>query len=58
MPSLAKAFTATAVAMLVDDGRIAWDDPVVLHLPHFRVRDTADTRDIRIRDILSHRTGY
>jgi len=55
--SLTKAFTATLIAMLVDEGRIDWDDPVVRHLPGFAMADPYVTRHLTIRDVLSHRTG-
>src|SRR5262249_53586946 len=32
-----KAFTAAALAILVDDGKISWDDPVTKHLPNFQM---------------------
>jgi CubicO group peptidase (beta-lactamase class C family) len=53
-----KAFTTTALAMLVEEGRISWDDPVVQHLPDFRLSDTTTTRELRVRDLVSHRSGY
>jgi CubicO group peptidase (beta-lactamase class C family) len=53
-----KTFTAAALAMLADEGRISLDDRVVDHLPDFRVADAERTSEIRIRDLLSHRTGY
>jgi CubicO group peptidase (beta-lactamase class C family) len=53
-----KTFTAAALGMLVDEGRLSWDDRVVDHVPSFRTHDAERTREIRIRDILSHRTGY
>ncbi|HUG40429.1 MAG TPA: serine hydrolase [Longimicrobiales bacterium] len=55
--SLTKAFTATVLAMLVDEGRIAWDDAVSKHLPGLVMRDPYVTRHLTIRDVLSHRTG-
>ncbi|MEX2152706.1 MAG: serine hydrolase [Gemmatimonadaceae bacterium] len=55
--SLTKAFTATVIAALVDDRTIAWDDPVVRHLPEFRMFDSAATGRVTIRDVLSHRSG-
>jgi CubicO group peptidase (beta-lactamase class C family) len=54
--SLSKAFTATAAAMLVDEGRLSLDAPVTTYLPEFRLADPA-TRDVTLRDLLSHRTG-
>jgi CubicO group peptidase (beta-lactamase class C family) len=53
-----KALGAAAVGVLVDEGRLGWDDPVVDHLPWFRVGDPAATARIRVRDLLSHGTGY
>lgn len=55
--SMTKAFTATAMGMLVDDGLVAWDDRVVDHVPDFVLYDPWVTRETRIRDILSHRMG-
>lgn len=57
LASTSKAFVAVALGMLVDEGRLEWDDPVIEHLPRFRVADSYATREITIRDILSHRTG-
>jgi CubicO group peptidase (beta-lactamase class C family) len=53
-----KTFTTTALAMLVEEGRLSWDDRVIDHLPHFRVRDPEVTRELRIRDLVSNRSGY
>ena len=55
--SMTKAFTATAMGMLVDEGKVRWDDPVTQHLPHFQVYDEWVTREVTIRDLLSHRMG-
>jgi CubicO group peptidase (beta-lactamase class C family) len=55
--STSKAFVAVSLGMLVDEGRLEWDDAVIDHLPEFRVADPYATREITIRDILSHRTG-
>jgi len=55
--SVSKSFAAGAIAALVDDGLVDWDDPVVKHLPWFRVKDPWITRSMTIRDILSHRSG-
>jgi CubicO group peptidase (beta-lactamase class C family) len=57
LASTTKAFTAMALGLLVDDGRVRWDDPVVRHLPEFRVADPYVTREVTIRDLLVHRTG-
>jgi CubicO group peptidase (beta-lactamase class C family) len=55
--SVSKAFTAAALATLVDEGRIKWDDKVIDHLPDFRMYDPWVTREITIRDLLVHRSG-
>lgn len=52
-----KAFTAAAIAMLVEEGKIHWDDPVQKHLPGFRLYDRYVSADIRVRDLLCHRSG-
>jgi len=52
-----KAFTATAIGRLVQDGRISWDDPVLQYLPEFQMYDPLVTREITIRDLLCHRGG-
>ncbi len=53
--STGKAMTAAALAVLVDQGKIAWDDPVIKHMPWFRMYDPWVTREITIRDLLVHR---
>jgi CubicO group peptidase (beta-lactamase class C family) len=55
--SNSKAFTAAALAQQVDAGRLSWDDRVVDHLPWFRLYDDYVTREMRVRDLLSHRSG-
>lgn len=52
-----KAFTSALLAMLVDEGKISWDDPVVKHLPGFQLYDSYVTREMTIRDLLTHRSG-
>lgn len=52
-----KEFTATALAQLVDSGKLTWDDRVMDHLPEFRVSDPWITRDFRISDLLTHHSG-
>jgi CubicO group peptidase (beta-lactamase class C family) len=53
--SCSKAFTTTSLAMLVDEGKVAWDDPVNKHLTWFRLSDPLV--EVRVRDLLCHRTG-
>jgi CubicO group peptidase (beta-lactamase class C family) len=55
--SLTKSFTATALAMLVDEGKLAWDDPVRRHLPELELPDAYLTANATVRDFLAHRTG-
>jgi|RhiMetdeSRZDD1v2_1073273.scaffolds.fasta_scaffold44283_2 CubicO group peptidase (beta-lactamase class C family) len=55
--SASKAFTAAAVAMLVDDGKMKWDVPVTTYLPGFQMYDPYVTRELTVRDVLSHRSG-
>jgi len=58
--STTKAFTSTLVGMLVDEGKMDWDDPVTDYLPYFTLDiDSEDeTAQVTIRDVLSHRTGF
>jgi len=55
--STTKAFTSAALAILVDEGKITWDDKVIDHLPDFRMMDPWVTREFTIRDLLTHRSG-
>ncbi len=55
--SNSKGFTAAALAMLVDEGKIGWDDPVTRHLPDFQMYDPYVTREMTVRDLLVHRSG-
>jgi len=52
-----KAFTSAALAQLVDEKKIKWDDKVIDHLPYFRLYDDYVTQNMTIRDLLSHRSG-
>lgn len=55
--STGKAFTATALAILVDQGKIGWDDKVIDHMPWFRMYDPWVTREMTVRDLLVHHSG-
>ena len=51
--SSSKAFTAASVAMLVDEGKLKWDDPATKYLPGFELYDPYVTRELTVRDLLS-----
>ena len=52
-----KAFTVAALAGLVDEGKLAWDDPVYQRLPGFVMYDPYVSHEMTIRDLLTHRSG-
>jgi CubicO group peptidase (beta-lactamase class C family) len=52
-----KAFTATALGLLVEEKKIEWDAPVVRYLPAFAMWDPFVTRELTVRDLLVHRSG-
>ncbi|WP_428995338.1 serine hydrolase [Lysobacter enzymogenes] len=52
-----KAFTAASLSMLADEGKLSLDDRVVDHLPWFRMSDAYVTQEMRLRDLLAHRSG-
>lgn len=55
--SNSKGFTATALAMLADEGKLNWDDKVTRFIPEFRMYDPYVTQEITIRDLVTHRAG-
>ncbi|GIU66584.1 penicillin-binding protein [Candidatus Phycosocius spiralis] len=55
--SLTKAFTAASIALLVDEGKLDWDEPVTTYLPGFKVAGGLEYASLSLRDMLSHRTG-
>ena len=55
--STGKAFTVAALAVLVDQGKLRWDDHVIDHMPWFAMYDPWVTREITVRDLLVHRSG-
>jgi CubicO group peptidase (beta-lactamase class C family) len=55
--STTKAMTAALAGMLVDEKKLGWDDPLVKHLPWFQLSDRYLTREITVRDLLTHRAG-
>lgn len=52
-----KQFTATALAMLVDEGKLSWEDKVVSRLPGFQMHDAYVTGEMTVVDLLTHRSG-
>lgn len=57
LASCTKPFTSLALAMLVDEGKLRWDDPVRKHVPFFRLADPLADAQVTLRDLLCHRTG-
>lgn len=57
LASVSKSFTATALGVLVDDGKLAWDTPVRHYLPEFKMSDPVTTNNLTVRDLLVHRSG-
>ena len=55
--SSSKAFTAAAVAMLVDEGKLKWDDMAADYLPDLRLFDAYVNSQLTVRDLLTHRSG-
>ncbi|HVH68220.1 MAG TPA: serine hydrolase [Gemmatimonadales bacterium] len=52
-----KAFTTGALAILADEGKVSWDDPVTKFLPGFQLSDPYVTRELTVRDLVTHRSG-
>jgi CubicO group peptidase (beta-lactamase class C family)/dienelactone hydrolase len=55
--STTKALTSASLAMLVDEGKLHWDDKVIDIIPDFRLYDPYATRELTVRDLLTHRSG-
>ena len=55
--STTKAITAAALGMLVDEGKVRWDDPVTKYVPSFEMYDPWATREVTVRDLITHRGG-
>ena len=55
--SNSKAFTAAAIATLVEDGKAGWNDRVKKHLPWFKLYDRYVTEELRVFELLCHRSG-
>lgn len=56
--SNSKSFTAVAVGMLQDEGKLNLDDKAMKYLPSFAVSDPYITRELTLRDLMTHRSGY
>ncbi|SDB51865.1 CubicO group peptidase, beta-lactamase class C family [Flavobacteriaceae bacterium MAR_2010_188] len=55
--SISKSFTALTLGILVDEGKIDWDDKVIDYLPYFELYAPYVTDNFTIRDLLTHRSG-
>jgi CubicO group peptidase (beta-lactamase class C family) len=55
--SITKSFTATGVALLHDEGRLDWTQPVRDYMPEFRLNDAVATERVTVRDLLCHQSG-
>ena len=55
--STTKAMTSASLAMLVDEGKLRWDDHVTQYIPELQLNDPWATRELTIRDLLTHRSG-
>jgi CubicO group peptidase (beta-lactamase class C family) len=53
-----KAMTALAIGLLVEEGQVEWDAPVIRYLPDFQMWDPWVTRELTVRDLLVHRSGF
>ncbi len=56
--SNSKAFTSALIAMLVQEGKLNWDDKVQKYLPRFELYDPFVSRETTIKDLLCHRVGF
>lgn len=57
--SSTKAFSSALAAMMVDEGKLAWDDPISKHLPELELQiDAPEGEQATVRDLLSHRSGF
>ncbi len=55
--SNSKAFTSAALGMLVDEGKLKWDDKVTDYIPEFKLYSPYVTEEFTIKDLLTHRSG-
>lgn len=55
--STTKAFTCTTIAMMANEGKMSWDDPVSKYVDYFRLSDPLANANVTLRDLVTHRTG-
>lgn len=55
--SNSKGFTATALAILADEGKLSFDDPVTKFIPEFQMYDPYVSQQVTVKDLITHRTG-
>jgi len=55
--STTKAMVVTGILMLVDEGKLSLDDPIIKHVPELHFGDPLLTQQFIVRDLLAHRTG-
>ena len=55
--SITKTFTALALGMLVDEGKLSWDTPVINYIPTLKLSSDLLTQNVTVRDLMCHRTG-
>ena len=55
--SNSKAFTAATLGILIDEGKLKWDDRVIDYIPEFRMYNSYVTEEFTIKDLLTHRSG-
>lgn len=55
--SNSKGFTCTALAILADEGKLSWDDPVTKYIPEFQMYDPYVSKNVTVKDLVTHRAG-
>ncbi|MBK6932575.1 MAG: beta-lactamase family protein [Saprospirales bacterium] len=55
--SLSKGFAGVLTGILVEDGQLRWDDPILRYVPEFRLSSPEQTRQVQLAHLLSHTTG-
>ena len=55
--SVTKTFTSLALAMLADEGKLDWDEPVRTYIPWLKLNNEMLTENVTARDLMCHRTG-